>query len=188
MPRMPESPHDGRSANGGAVPKTRPDDRRGAPKGHHGNPPFIPTDAQRQEVETMAKVADEGIIATILGISRSTLTRHFRTELDRGQAQAVVTVGGKLLQKALGGHSPSINFYLATRGKGSYSRRLEVTGRDGGAFRHVDLTRFLDGKTEDELALLEPFIEQLIAESAAGADDVDGGADFGPAADQGAPG
>lgn len=167
---------------GGPRLKTRPDDRRGASPGVFSQQPFTPTDEQRREVETMAKVADEKTIATMLGVSVDTLIRHFRHELDRGQAQAVVTVGGKLLQKALNGHSPSINFYLATRGKGAYSRRVEVTGRDGGAFRHVDLSRFLEGKTEDELALLEPLIEQLIA--ASGGDGLEGDADLGAAADQ----
>lgn len=129
--------------------------------GRIGNPPFVPTDAQRQEVLTLSKVASQEIIATILGISVDTLARHFRKELDMGAAQAVAMVGGKLLEKALKGHGPSINFYLATRGKGSYTKRVELTGANGGPIRTFDLSNV---SPEMKLLLLQE-VEGLIAQA-----------------------
>lgn len=134
---------------------TKKTDRRGTPRGagviegagkgnggRIGNPPFVPTDQQRQEIMTLAKVTNQEGAAIVMGISVDTIDRHFREEWNRGAAQAVVMVGGKLLDKALKGHGPSINFYLATRGKGAYSRRIEVTGANGGPVKHYDLSNF----------------------------------------------
>lgn len=130
--------------------------------GRIGNPPFEPTDAQRAEVRTLAKVANQAVIAQVLGVSVDTLARHFREELDQGAAQAVVAVGSILLQKALGGHGPSINFYLATRGKGSYSRRVELTGPEGGPMRTFNTA----GMSPEMKRALLAEVEGMIAEHA----------------------
>jgi hypothetical protein len=138
--------------NGGPRPKTRADDRRGKPLGEPGRgvKPFEPTDAQREQVKTLAKVVDVPQIATIMGISKATIERHFRAELDLGQAEAVSLVGAGLLRKALKGDGPSMRFFLSTRGKGAYSKRVEVTGADGGPMvsAHADLGKLTDEDLE----------------------------------------
>lgn len=156
-------------------------DQRGCPPGagtfvrengsRIGNPPFVPTDAQRAEVRTLSKVANQTVIAQVLGISVDTLQRHFREELDYGAAQAIVAVGSILLQKALGGHGPSINFYLATRGKGSYSRRVELTGPEGGPMRTYNTA----GLSPELKRMLLAEVEGMIAEHGGDAAD-EGGA------------
>jgi DNA invertase Pin-like site-specific DNA recombinase len=50
--------------------------------GRIGNPPFQPTEEQRQTVLTYAKVMSQEMIADALDISVDTLVRHFRKELD----------------------------------------------------------------------------------------------------------
>lgn len=129
--------------------------------GSIGNPPFVPTDQQRADVRAWAKIADENTIARQLGISRSTLVKYFAPELQSGRFEAVAAIGGKLIQKAMAGNIPSMIFYLRTQGK--WNTRVEVTGADGGPVQHIDLAKFLEGKSEAELAILEPLIEQLIA-------------------------
>lgn len=116
-------------------------DRRGTPPGagthvpaqggRIGNPPHEPTPATREQVRLYAKIASQETIAAVMGVSVDTLQRHYREELDVGQAEAIVTVGGKLLDKCLKGDGPSIRFYLATRGKGAYSRKIEVEANIG---------------------------------------------------------
>ena len=43
-------------------------------------------------------------IAAIIGISKPTLERHFREELDRGMALADYAVGNALYERAVGGN------------------------------------------------------------------------------------
>lgn len=143
-------------------------DRRGAKPGQRGQQPFVATDQQRADVKAWIKVTTADVIAAKLGISRDTLDRHFKDELREGRFEAVAHIGGKLIERAMRGDKTCMIFYLRTQGK--WSTRIEHTGPDGGPLRTVDLTRFLEGKTEEELALIEPFLEQLLA--AAGSADV----------------
>ena len=148
-------------------------DQRGTPKGagvirpEHGgqigNPPFVPTQEQRDNVSAWVKVTSADVIAGQLGISRDTLDRHFKTELSLGRFQAVAKVGTKLLEKALQGNMTAMIFYLKTQGK--WSQRLELSGPGGGAIPTVDLSNFLAGKSDEELAVLEPLLEQLLIAS-----------------------
>lgn len=131
--------------------------------GRIGNPPYEPTDEDRLNVRVWAKIASQELIANQLGIGVKTLRQHFRKELDAGKFEAVATVGGKLLQKALGGNLTAMIFYLRTQGK--WNTRIEHTGADGGPIetRQVDLSEALDGITEEQLAAIEPILERLIA-------------------------
>lgn len=159
-------------------------DRRGAKPGQRGQQPFVATDEQRANVRSWIKVTSADVIAAKLGISRDTLDRHFKTELQEGRFEAVAHIGGKLIERAMRGDKTCMIFYLRTQGK--WSTRIEHTGPDGGPLRTVDLTRFLEGKTEEELALIEPFLEQLLA--AAGSADVADDDSLGAPASEGAPG
>ena len=155
----------------------------GAPAGRIGNPPFVPTNEQRQLVRTYAKVMSQQMIADALDISVDTLTRHFKREWSEGQREAVAAVGSKLLAKALSGNMTAMIFYLRTRGK--WSQRVEVTGAEGGPIQHLDLAPILANYSEDQLALLEPLLEQLL--TAAGID-IDGGDSLDAASSEGGEG
>jgi hypothetical protein len=162
-------------------------DRRGCPPGagtaqgvpgtrHYagkiGNPPFVATDEQRQNVRLYAKVMSHEMIAASFEppISIDTLKRHFRKELDDGKREAVAAVGGKLLAKAMGGNMTAMIFYLRTQGK--WNTRVELSGPDGGPIQHLDLSPILANFSDEQLALIEPILEQLL--TAAGID-LDGG-------------
>jgi AraC-like DNA-binding protein len=152
---------DGRRNNGGARPKTRADDRRGhRPPGQPHVMPFEATDDQRAKVKEYARVCNDDQIAILVGISVSTLQRHFRAELDEGRAQVTATIGAKLIAQALAGDKASMIFYLKTRG--GWSQKHELVGKDGGPIRTFDLS----GYSPEQLKLLMPIIDQLIAEMA----------------------
>lgn len=131
--------------------------------GRIGNPPYIATDEKRAEVRAMAKVATRETIAAYLGISAMTLDRHYGKEFKEGQAEAVQAVGAKLVASALEGNTTAQIFFLRTRGK--WNTRTEIVGPDGGPVRHVDMTRLLEGKTEEELELLEQTLAQLSSDA-----------------------
>jgi hypothetical protein len=148
--------------------------------GRIGNPPFEPTDQQRSDVRTWAKIASHETIAAMLGITTRTLAKYFPDELAEGKFEAVAAVGGKLLAKALKGDTASMIFYLKTQGK--WSTRIEHTGPDGGPIQTVDISSALDGMSEAQLAAIEPIIESLIA---AGGGDFDFRAIVGSATGEG---
>jgi hypothetical protein len=159
-------------------------DRRGAGKGQFGQQPFVPTDQMRSDVRAWVKVTNADTIAAKLDISRDTLDRHFKKELSDGRFEAVAHIGGKLIEKAMRGDKTSMIFYLRTQGK--WNTRIEHTGADGGPLRHIDLSGFLANKTEAELAIIEPLLEQILA--AAGGDGLEGDDQFSDPASSGASG
>ena len=77
------------------------------PKGP-GRPPFEPTDAQREKVKSLAGlgVAQERIRHYIRDsgepISKNTLIKHFRTELDEGLLEAEALLLESLFNQAVG--------------------------------------------------------------------------------------
>lgn len=156
-----------------ARPKTRADDARGAPKGagtvtpahggRIGNPPFVPTDEQRSRVRTLAQTHPEHSnhrIAIQLGISRATLERHFRDDIDLGRAQMISAIGAQMIQRALRGNDAlgadgnplcpgdldAQKFILARLG--GWSTKIEHTGKDGGPIATVDLSNLSDEELE----------------------------------------
>lgn len=138
--------------------------------GRIGNPKFEPTDEQRIQVRTLAKVCSQAAIAELVGLSEDTIQRHFAKEWAAGKAEAVSTIGAKLLKKAMDGNLTAMIFYLRTQGK--WNTRLEVTGVDGGPIRTYDLSGFnLDQKRQ-----LLPLLDALLGQHAAAAEEeADGG-------------
>ncbi|MEJ7831318.1 MAG: hypothetical protein WKF79_00245 [Nocardioides sp.] len=126
----------------------RPDDARGAPPGRFGNVPFVPTEEQRREVRTYAKtfpVHGEHHIATLIGVSRDTLRRHFKDDLDLGRAQMLAGIGAQVITRAMDagaatakGDLDAQKFILARLG--GWSTKVEMTGKGGGALETVDLS------------------------------------------------
>jgi hypothetical protein len=132
-----------------AHPKARPDDARGAPRGHFGNPAFVPTDDQRAKVRTLAKAfppAAEHFIARLIGIERTTLRKYFADDLELGRAEMLAAVASQFINRALDAAAPTAKgdsdaqkFILARLAH--WSSKVEMTGRDGGPIETIDLSR-----------------------------------------------
>ena len=81
-----------------------------------GPPPFQPTDDHRRTVERAAGLGfTQEKIAALLGITKPTLEKHFREELDRGMALIDYQVGSSLVDQALKGNVNAQTFYLSRR-------------------------------------------------------------------------
>lgn len=80
---------------------------------------FVATDEQRAIVKNMVCVGvTQDIIAKSLGISQSTLVRHFREELDHGLAEANAAVVNALFERATKGGPSDVTamiFWLKSR-------------------------------------------------------------------------
>lgn len=155
-----------RQGSHGATPKIRPDDARGTPPGagtmvggrggRIGNPPFVATEEQRTRARALAKAfppSSEKYIALLLGISVSTLQRHFREDMDHGRAEMLAAIGAQFINRAMDGGSPTSKgdidaqkFILARLG--GWSNKVEVAGHGGGPIEHVDLSRLTDEQLE----------------------------------------
>lgn len=76
--------------------------------------PFKPTKDQRSAVEAMSAVGiTQDEIATVLGIQRRALARHFREELDRAAIKADAKVLGTLYRMATSGQHPAATIFWA---------------------------------------------------------------------------
>lgn len=95
-----------------------------------GRPEFKPTDEQRRFVTlcTMGGINHEQIAKTI-GISRNTLEKHFREELDNAAAEANARVVGVAYEQAVSGQHPAMTmFWLKTRLGWREKKELEHSG------------------------------------------------------------
>ena len=115
-------------------------------------PQHQPDDATRQTVQLHATVGtDQNVIARILGITKNTLRKYYKDELDLATAKANATVGGSLYKKATGYtdkagvyHPPETAaqiFWMKTRAGWRETNRHEHTGADGGAIQTEDVTK-----------------------------------------------
>ena len=90
-------------------------------------PPHAPTDAMRQTVQLHTTVGTpQETIAQILGIDPKTLRKHYRDELDLSRAKANATIGGALFNKAKGGDTAAMIFWMKTQA--GWKERLELNG------------------------------------------------------------
>ncbi len=79
---------------------------------------FIPTKAERKEVVKLISVGipQESVAMVIRdGISKPTLEKHFRHELDTAMIKAHGKIGGKLFAMALAGNVSALIFIAKTR-------------------------------------------------------------------------
>jgi len=75
---------------------------------------FKPTKEHRATVEAMSAVGmTQDEIATVLGIQRRALARHFREELDRAAIKADAKVMGTLFRMAISGTNPAATIFWA---------------------------------------------------------------------------
>jgi hypothetical protein len=101
--------------------------------------PHEPTPETRQKVQLHATVGTpQDDIADLLGIDPKTLRLHYRDELDLARAKANATIGGALFNKAKGGDTAAMIFWMKTR-----AGWKETTVLEGG------ITVRLEGDAED---------------------------------------
>lgn len=81
-----------------------------------GRPPHVPTARSREQVALLvtAGVAAD-VIAAVVGVSVSTLRKHYADELLTGRATMAARVTGALLREAMRGNVRAQTFFLATR-------------------------------------------------------------------------
>ena len=98
-------------------------------------PAFEPTDEQRKQVEAMAGFGIPQVdIAKVIGISKPTLEKYFRGELDVGSVKATAKVAQSLFKKATSDGSQSVTaaiFWLKTRAGWKETQAHEHSGPDG---------------------------------------------------------
>jgi len=85
-------------------------------KKHQTKPPHAPTEATRQTVQlhTMVGTIQEDV-ARVLGIDAKTLRKYYRDELDLSKAKSNATIGGALFNKAKGGDTSAMIFWMKTQ-------------------------------------------------------------------------
>jgi hypothetical protein len=92
----------------------------------------VPTDALRQTVQLHTTVGtDQPTIARVIGIDPKTLRKHYRDELDISKAKANATVGGALFNKAKGGDTSAMIFWMKTQAGWREKTDLNHTSEDG---------------------------------------------------------
>ena len=95
-------------------------------------PSHEPTDQQRRQAEAMAGYGIPHLdIARIIGIDRKTLEKHYRRELDTGQAKATAKVAESLYKQATEGNTAAAIFWMKARANWSEKQRFEHIGEDG---------------------------------------------------------
>ena len=117
------------------------------PKDPRGRKPHTPTDAQRQLVQLHATMGTtQEMIARVICIDRKTLRLRYRDELDLSMVNANAKVGGKLFNKAMGGDTTSMIFWLKTRAQ--WREKTDVN--------HVSEDRSMSPKAALDLSRLSP--------------------------------
>ncbi len=79
---------------------------------------FIPTKAERREVVKLISVGITQVqVAMVIrdGISKPTLEKHFRHELDTAMIKANAKIGGKIFSNAMAGCKASAMFWAKCR-------------------------------------------------------------------------
>ena len=94
-----------------------------------GRPPYLVTADTRKQVYNLSIVGTRyEDIALVLGISDDTLTKYYKSELEKGRIEANAAVAGTLYEKAKQGDTSSMIFWLKTRAQWSEKNTTELTG------------------------------------------------------------
>ncbi len=95
-------------------------------------PPHEPTAETKQLVQLHATIGTpQEDIARVLGIDPKTLRKYYRDELDLASAKANATIGGALFNKAKGGDTAAMIFWMKTRAGWREKQELDLTSSDG---------------------------------------------------------
>jgi len=115
-----------------------------------------PDPVQRKQVETLAAYGiPSDDISRIVGIDPKTLRKHYREELDLGEAKANAQVAGYLFNAARSGNVTAQIFWLKTRARW---RETPMELRHSGAIATRDFSQLSD---EDLLAMLASLARQV---------------------------
>jgi hypothetical protein len=97
-----------------------------------GRPPYLVTEDTKNKVYNLSIVGTRyEDIALVLGISDDTLTKYYKSELEKGRIEANAAVAGTLFEKAKQGDTSSMIFWLKTRAQWSEKNTTELTGEGG---------------------------------------------------------
>jgi hypothetical protein len=111
----------------------------------------IPTETSRAKVALLSAFSiDQDAIALEIGITRKTLSVHYKRELEHGLSKAVATVANKLYTKAISADRDALTamiFFLKVRG--GWREQIALTNADGSNL--VDLSQ----ATDEQLDQLE---------------------------------
>lgn len=120
--------------------KTQPgvpvDPNWGGARSGAGRPEFVPTDAERRQVEALSGYGlpmEQIAVLVRGGIHMETLREHFADELVAGKAKANSGVGKTLYQKAMSGDTAAMIWWSKTQMK--WSERIEHVGANGGPIK-----------------------------------------------------
>jgi DNA-binding XRE family transcriptional regulator len=112
--------------------------------------PHEPTDEARKMAKTLSGLGvPQDDIATLIGVSKPTLHKHYREELDKGMAEANAKVAGSLFNQAVGGNTSAAIFWMKARANWSEKIITETSGPNGGPQRHVFEWTLVEPKNED---------------------------------------
>lgn len=104
-----------------------------------GRPPVRPTAEQRKTVKAMTACGiSQAEVCLIMGISKPTLHKHYRHELDTAMAQANAAVGKTAFKLATSGKCVAATiFWAKTRMGWTEKQSVEITGKEEGPLQSI---------------------------------------------------
>lgn len=124
-----------------------------------GSNAYEPDDNDRKQVLVLVGMGlTHDQIAKVMGISDESLRKHFREELDTGEAKLNAKVAQNLFNIATSKQSgcvPAAIFWMKTRAGWREKDRVELTGADGGPIQFEAKTVDVDDLDEEQLDALE---------------------------------
>ncbi|MGF6633539.1 hypothetical protein [Paraburkholderia sp. MM6662-R1] len=102
----------------------------------NGRPPYEPTDGDRQKVKTLVGIGvPQADICKVMQISKPTLRKHFKSEIETGQLEADIALRQSLFRMATSKTKPApgVAIFLAKvrLGMKEPPQSVELTGKDG---------------------------------------------------------
>src|SRR6056297_1535623 len=93
-------------------------------------PPHEPTKQSRELVSLHATMGTrQEVIADLLDLDPKTLRKHYRKELDQSVAKANATIDGALFNKAKGGDTSAMIFWMKTRAQWKETTQMDHSHR-----------------------------------------------------------
>lgn len=111
----------------------KPNAHGGAREGS-GRKPFVPTDAERKQVEALAGVGlpQEQIGALLRdGVCVDVVRDNFAHELKAGKAKASAKIGQTLFNRAIGGETAALIWWTKSQMGWKEKRELDISNPDG---------------------------------------------------------
>lgn len=111
----------------------KPNTHGGARAGS-GRKPFVPTDAERKQVEALAGVGlpQEQIGALLRdGVCLDVVRDNFAHELKAGKAKASAKIGQTLFNRAIGGETAALIWWTKSQMGWKEKRELDISNPDG---------------------------------------------------------